>query len=89
MVPGRPIRVEVTPGEVQRVDPPETVVSKVRPAVQVADIDAEICALGSFFASPQAAESWLACHPEGMVPPVAGEFAIIRQTMIELGWAAP
>jgi hypothetical protein len=34
------------------------VVSKVRPAVQVADIDAEICALGAFFAAAQAAEGW-------------------------------
>jgi hypothetical protein len=41
-----PIRVEVTPGEVQRADPPETIVSKARPVVQVTDIDAEICALG-------------------------------------------
>jgi hypothetical protein len=65
------------------------VVSKVHPAAQVADIGAETCALGSFFASPQAAEGWLACHPGGMVAPVAEEFAIIRQTMIERGWAAP
>jgi hypothetical protein len=65
------------------------VVSKVHPAGQAADIRAETCDLGSFCASRHAAKGWLACHPERMVAPVADEFAIIRQTMIEFGWAVP
>lgn len=86
-VTGRRIRVELTPEGVTSVDPPEAVVSKVRPAAAVTDIRAEICNLGNFFSSPEAAADWLAHNPQGTVDPVADEFEITRRAMTELGWA--
>jgi alkylmercury lyase len=88
-VTGRHIRVEVTPDRVVRVDPPEAVVSKVRPDHAVADVRTEVCALGSFFSSSEAAADWLAHYPQGQVVPITEDFEVTRQAMIELGWAAP
>lgn len=85
---GQPIRVEVTPSGVARVDPPEAVVSKVSPTEAVADVRAEICGLGHFFRSPAVAAGWLARNPHGYLDPVADDFEIVRLAMIELGWAA-
>lgn len=48
---GEPIRVELTPDRLLSVDPAGAVVSKVRPDHAVADLRAEICALGNFFGS--------------------------------------
>ena len=87
-VTGQPIHLQVTPRGIENADPPQTVVSKVRPASKVADIAGEICAFGSFFSSPQASEDWLAEHRQGIVVGVAGEFDIIRQTLTGMGWAA-
>lgn len=86
-VTGQPIRVRLDTESVLRIDPPEAVVSKVRPAQALADIRAEACALGHFFASADAAADWLAQYPHGQVVPVAEDFEITRQTMAELGWA--
>ncbi len=83
---GRRIRVEVTPHTIVSVDPPEAVVSEVRPAERVADVRADVCALGHFFASPEAASDWLAEYPLGFVNPVADDFRIHRQAMVDLGW---
>jgi alkylmercury lyase len=88
-VTDRHIRVEVTPSRVVRADPPEAVVSKVRPDRAVADVRAEVCALGNFFSSSEAAADWLAHYPQGKVVPITEDFEITRQAMIELGWAAP
>lgn len=88
-VTGRDIRVEATPDRVVRMEPPEAVVSKVRPDHAVADLRAEICALGSFFSSPEAAADWLTRYPQAQVVPIAEDFEVTRQAMIELGWAAP
>lgn len=85
---GRRVRVEVTPRDVIGVDPPEAVVSKVSPTEAVADVRAEICGLGHFFSSREAAADWLAHYPQGQVIPVTGDFEIVRQAMTELGWAA-
>lgn len=88
-VSDRQICVELMPARVIRVEPPEAVVSKVRPDHAVADVRAEVCALGSFFSSPEAAADWLAHYPQGQVVPIAEDFEVTRQAMIELGWAAP
>jgi len=85
---GQPIRIELTPDQVLTVDPPEAVVSKVRPEHAVDDVRAKICNLGSFFSSPGAAGDWLASHPEGAVASVREDFAVTRQAIIQLGWAA-
>lgn len=88
-VTGQRIRIDVTPSSVVHVEPPDAVVSKVRPNEAVADIRSEICALGHFFSSPEVATDWLAHYSQGKVDPIADDFEIHRQTMIELGWAAP
>lgn len=86
---GGRIRVDLTPDRVIQVDPAEAVVSRVRPTEAVADVRAEICDLGNFFSSPEAAADWLTHYPHGQVDPVTTEFAITRRVMSELGWAAP
>lgn len=83
-----PIQVEVTPGEVVSVDPPGAVVSRLRPDTAVADVRAEICALGNFFASAEAAAGWQTHHPGATLVMVAQDFHVTREAAIELGWAA-
>lgn len=85
---GQLIRVEVTPTRVVTVDPRQAVVSKVRPTAAVEDVRRDICGLGHFFSSPEAAAEWLANTPDGMVDPVGDEYQVVRQAMAGLGWAA-
>ena len=85
---GRPIRVELYPHGVRRVDPPEAVVSEVRPQNGVVDVRAEVCGLGHFFSSREAASEWLAAHPEGQVNSVEEDFVLHRSVIEELGWSA-
>jgi alkylmercury lyase len=85
---GTPIRVETTPEAVLRVDPPEAVVSEVRPEHKVRDVRAAICRLGHLFRSREAAAPWLAAYPEGQLNSVADDFALHRRALEELGWAA-
>jgi alkylmercury lyase len=85
-VTGQQIRVGVTPERVTWVEPARAVVSLVRPD-QVADVRAEVCALGSFFASNEAAADWLAAHPDGMVHSVEEDFHLHKHINEELGWA--
>ncbi|TDO44720.1 alkylmercury lyase [Kribbella sp. VKM Ac-2527] len=85
---GQTIRVELAPDRVLSVDPPQAVVTKIRPDHPVDDVRAEICDLGSFFASPQAAGDWLTHHPDGAIAPVHEDFEITRQAITQLGWAA-
>ncbi|GAB3740337.1 hypothetical protein GCM10028864_04010 [Microlunatus parietis] len=70
------------------VDPPTAVVSKIRPDQPVADVRAEICNLGNFFASLEAATGWQNANPNGLLASVADDYAITRQAMIKLGWAS-
>lgn len=83
---GKQIKVEVMPERVQRVDPSSAVVSLVRPD-KVDDIRGEVCALGNFFASSEAAAEWLAAHPEGMIHSVEEDFKLHREVMEKIGWA--
>ncbi|MQA04515.1 MAG: hypothetical protein GEV07_17955 [Streptosporangiales bacterium] len=84
---GTNVCVEITPDGVV-VDPPEAVVSKVRPTGELADVRRDVCGLGHFFSSPDAATDWLARNPAGRVDPVADEFEITRRALREVGWAA-
>lgn len=83
---GRRIRVELGLDQVVAVDPPNAVVSRVRPSHAVNDIRAQICALGSFFSSPEAAADWLAHNPEGTIAPIEQDFQANQKAMTELGW---
>lgn len=85
---GQPIRVELTPDAVERVEPSGAVVSAVRPAGELADVRSAICQHGRFFASPQAAAQWAAEHPEGEIRPVEEAFAVDRAVVTQVGWAA-
>jgi hypothetical protein len=49
--------------------------------------EAEVCALGGFFASNEAAADWLAAHPEGMVHSVEEDFRLHKNIKEELEWA--
>ena len=84
---GRPIRVELTPERVERVDPSGAVVSAVRPVGELADVRSAICQHGRFFASPQAAEQWAAEHPDGEIRSVEEAFAVDRAVATRVGWA--
>ncbi len=71
----------------ESVDPSSAVVSLVRPD-RVDDVRTEVCALGSFFASREAAAEWLTAHPEGMVSSVDEDFRLHREIMGKIGWTA-
>lgn len=86
---GTPIRIELTPTGVRSVDPPRAVVSKVRPTEGITNMLAEVCGLGHFYSSPDAAADWLARNPDGFVDTVADDFEIHRRGITALGWAVP
>jgi alkylmercury lyase len=85
---GQPIRVELTPDGVKRVDPSGAVVSAVRPAGELADVRSAICQHGRFFAFMQAAAQWAVEHPEADIRPVEEAFAVERAVVTQVGWAA-
>lgn len=82
-----PILIEVSPDGILSVDPPEAVVSRVRPEGPVDDVRTSICNLGNAFASRTAAAPWAAAYPGVEVSTVADDFEVHRQLLIELGWA--
>lgn len=57
-------------------------------ATAVADVRAEICALGNFFTSAQAGADWQAHYPDGELVPIAEDLEVNREAMAELGWTA-
>lgn len=83
---GRPIRIELTPDGVKRVDPSEAVVSAVRPGGRLADVRGSTCDHGHFFSSAAASTGWAGEHPEGYVLPVDEAFRLDREVIEELGW---
>lgn len=86
---GQPIRVELTATAVTHVEPATAVVSRIRPDYAVDDVRAQVCALGNFFASPDAAADWLTANkPHGTVVPIAQDFDITRTAAIKLDWIA-
>ncbi|WP_240617226.1 organomercurial lyase MerB [Nocardioides speluncae] len=82
------ITVEITPERVVSVEPASTVVSKLRPDRAVDDVRAEICNLGNFFSSAQAATDWLTLNPHGQVASIHEDFEVTRLAMVELGWTS-
>ena len=80
------IKIKVTPDAILEVDPPGAVVSSIRPTTQVKDVRSEICSLGLFFSSRDAASDWLAAYPDGFLHSVQEDFEVHRQVFIELGW---
>jgi alkylmercury lyase len=86
---GQPIRIDLTPDAVERLDPPEAVMSAVRPAGELADVRAATCDHGHFFSSAGAAIRWVKEHPGGYIHPVQEAFHLERDVIRRLGWDAP
>jgi alkylmercury lyase len=85
---GRPIRIELAPDAVERLDPPEAVMSAVRPIGKLADVRAATCNHGHFFSSAAASADWVREHPDGYVHPVEDAFRLDREVIARLGWEA-
>lgn len=83
---GVPIRLEITPGGVRSVSPPEAVVSQRHRQDLVGNLRFDVCDHGHFFASAAAAGSWVAEHPDGQVLTIAEAFEECRASCAELGW---
>lgn len=90
---GTPIRVEITPDRVERIDPPTAVVAVVNLDADLTlgldRIDADVCAQQPFFASAQAASRWLADHPQGRLIPVRSFHAEARHLVDRLEATTP
>ena len=85
---GAPIRIELTPDRVERLDPPDAVMSAVRPTDWLADVRATTCRHGHFFSSAAAATAWVREHPDGYIHAVAEAFRLDREVITQLGWEA-
>lgn len=83
---GRPIRIELAPDRVERLDPPEAVMSAVRPAGRLADVRTATCDHGHFFSSIAASAQWAREHPDGYIHPVEEAFRLDHQVITQLGW---
>lgn len=86
---GRPIRIELTPDRVERVDPPEAVMTAVRPRGQLTDVRSTTCDHGHFFSSLAATAAWADAHPDGHIYAVEEAFRLDRDVIKQLGWDAP
>jgi alkylmercury lyase len=90
---GTPIRVDITPEGVERIDPPTAVVAVVDLDADLTlgldRIDADVCAQQPFFASAQAAARWLADHPQGRLIPVRSFHAEARRLIDRLEATPP
>lgn len=76
---GEPIRIEVAPDGVRRVDPVTAVVSIVTPSVELADVRRRLCHEQHFFASAAAAAEWHEQRPDAIVVSIADGFALTRR----------
>ena len=85
---GQAIRIELTPDSVQRVDPPDAVLTAVRPGGHLANVRADTCAHGHFFSTLAATAAWSDARPDGHVYPVGEAFRLDRQVIHQFGWAA-
>ena len=85
---GRPIRIELGPDAVELVDPPEAIVSAVRPSGTLPDVRTTTCDHGHFFSSAAAATGWAAENPDGYLHGVEEAFRLDREVITQLGWAA-
>ncbi|NHD15725.1 MULTISPECIES: organomercurial lyase MerB [Actinomycetes] len=73
-----PVRLTVEPDKVVDVEPADAVVSIVTPG-QCTSVRSDFCDQVHFFASPEAAQPWLAEHPGATVLPVAEAFTLGHQ----------
>lgn len=85
-VTNKEIRIKVTPESVLAVEPPEAVVSSVRPNEKVKDIRKEICSVGLFFSSREVAKDWLIAHHDGFLQSVEEDFQVHQEVFGDLGW---
>ena len=83
---GEIVTLELDPGAVVSSIPEEAVVSQRRHGDRLADVRGEVCDHGHFFASPEAAGTWLAEHPDGEVLRIAEAFDRCRSACEMLGW---
>jgi alkylmercury lyase len=81
---GDPVRIDLTPTGVQRVEPAGAVVSIVTSRVDLAQIRPAICGNQNFYRSPATAAPWLAAHPDGHLLPVADTFEVYRRVALRV-----
>jgi alkylmercury lyase len=74
---GEPVRVEVTPAGVRRVEPAGAVASFVTPPIDLSQVRQAVCFNSHYFRSAGDAASWQAGHPDGLVLPVAEAFDVL------------
>jgi alkylmercury lyase len=86
---GQAIRIELTPDRVERLDPPDAVMTAVRPRGQLTDVRASTCNHGHFFSSIAATAAWADAHPDGHIYAVEEAFRLDRDVIKQLGWDAP
>jgi alkylmercury lyase len=85
---GQAIRIELRPDRVERLDPPDAVMTAVRPRGRLADVRSATCAHGHFFSAVAATAAWTDAHPGGHVYPIEEAFRLDRQVIEQLGWEA-
>jgi alkylmercury lyase len=78
---GTPIRLEVTPARLARLEPTTAVISLRLPAAvePCPNVRAAFCEYSRFFASPEATVRWQAQTPEGIVLPLAAGWQLARR----------
>ena len=88
---GTPIRADLTPDGVERVEPPSTVIAVISPLVpQLQQLssreqaEADVCSQQPFFASTEAAADWQSQHPAGRIFPVREFFVWWRRFLTAL-----
>ena len=90
---GTPIRVDLTPEGVDRIDPSTPVVAVVDLDADLTlgpdRIDAEVCARQPLFASAQVASRWLDDHAQGRLVPVRSFHAEARRLIDRLEATPP
>jgi alkylmercury lyase len=90
---GTPIRVDITPERVERIDSPTAVVAVVNLDADLTlgpdRTDADVCAQQPFSASAEAASGWLAAHPQGRLIPVRSFHAEARRLIDRLEATPP
>ncbi len=82
-VTGLPVRLEVSPGGVTFLDPPEAVVSIVVPAAQggCCSVRSTFCSQVYLIRSPEAADEWRSTHPEATILSVEEAWRLGREVI--------
>lgn len=85
---GRHLALDLAPGRIRAIDPPEAVVSFVT-SPNLSDLRGTICRHQNLFADAQAAQPWLDDHPDGAVVPVAEAFDVMAPVLPPAASAEP